>query len=461
MVGPRTSHSDVGHRPAPRRRRLHRYRSYNLRQRLRPPWVGHVLLQWMSTLCHHPLPVSCHHRPPRGLRERRSPTVSSIGREILPAAKLLRPSLESVLRGLAPPPSAIIFGIGFPWLASLARDALPVPRFVFHGFSSFTLLASHNLHAHKTHERAGSPTDTLILPGLPHRVEIQRSRLPIFFDRASEIHSVYVEMRDGEVAADGFVVNSFEELEQGYAALLAMAAGKKVWSVGPVSLCNRESADVASRGGRSFSVDVDRCVKWLDSRERGSVVYVSFGSMGRLDAEQTRELGLGLMASGWPFVWVIREGAPPPPPEVEKTMEESGLVIRGWAPQTIFLAHSAVGGFLTHCGWNSVMEGVVAGVPMATWPLGADQFLNEKLVVEVLRLGVEVRGEEPPGVDGKEEEVKRVVEELMVRGPEGDQRRKRAKDFADKARTAMEDRGASQRSLVEIIHDVANWRAYN
>ena len=69
---------------------------------------------------------------------------------------------------------------------------------------------------------------------------------------------------------------------------------------------------------------------------------------------------------------------------------KKGLVIRGWAPQLLILEHGAVGGFMTHCGWNSMLEGVCSGVPMITWPLSAEQFYNEELITNVLGIGVQV-----------------------------------------------------------------------
>ena len=71
-------------------------------------------------------------------------------------------------------------------------------------------------------------------------------------------------------------------------------------------------------------------------------------------------------------------------------MKGKGLIIRGWAPQVLILDHEAVGGFMTHCGWNSTIESIAAGVPMVTWPLYAEQFCNEKLVKDVLKIGVDV-----------------------------------------------------------------------
>ncbi|KAF7818693.1 UDP-glycosyltransferase 73D1-like [Senna tora] len=105
----------------------------------------------------------------------------------------------------------------------------------------------------------------------------------------------------------------------------------------------------------------------------------------------------------------------------EGRIKGRGVVIKGWAPQILILSHAAIGGFLTHCGWNSTIEGVCAGVPMVTWPLFAEQFLNEKLIVQVLKMGVRVGVEVPVrwgdenkvGVSIKRERIKEAIEECM------------------------------------------------
>ena len=108
--------------------------------------------------------------------------------------------------------------------------------------------------------------------------------------------------------------------------------------------------------------------------------------------------------------WISEEG-------FEERTKGRGLIIRGWAPQVLILSHPSIGGFLTHCGWNSTLEGISAGVPMITWPLFADQFLNEKLVTQVLKIGVSVGMEVPmkfgeeekTGVLVKKEDIKRAI----------------------------------------------------
>ncbi|MED6203317.1 UDP-glycosyltransferase, partial [Stylosanthes scabra] len=107
-------------------------------------------------------------------------------------------------------------------------------------------------------------------------------------------------------------------------------------------------------------------------------------------------------ATNKPFIWVIRDGKHLQELEnwikeegFEERNKDKGLIIRGWAPQVLILSHPAIGGFVTHCGWNSTLEGITAGVPMITWPLFADQFLNEKLVTHVLKVGVSLGVEVP------------------------------------------------------------------
>ncbi|CAL5350887.1 unnamed protein product [Camellia sinensis] len=210
-------------------------------------------------------------------------------------------------------------------------------------------------------------------------------------------------------------------------------------------------------------------MKWLDEQEPRSVVYACLGSITLLSLPQLIELGLGLEASKRPFVWVIRSGDKAA--EMKKWVEEDGfeertkgrgLLIRGWAPQILILSRLAVGAFLTHCGWNSTLEGVCAGVPMITWPMFGEQFLNEKLAVQLLEIGVSV-GVQTVGrifaEDNCEELVERevvraAVEKVMSEGIEGEETRRRARVFGVMAKKAMEEGGSSYLNMRLFIQDV-------
>jgi UDP:flavonoid glycosyltransferase YjiC (YdhE family) len=138
----------------------------------------------------------------------------------------------------------------------------------------------------------------------------------------------------------------------------------------------------------------------LDSHPPSSVIYISFGTLARISVSQTQELALGLEASGHPFIWAVR----PPADQVadassdflpegfEKRMNEKkqGLLIRGWAPQLLILSHPSIGGFISHCGWNSIVESMSQGVPIIGWPMAADQFYNSKLLEEMVGMSVEI-----------------------------------------------------------------------
>ncbi|KAK3423551.1 hypothetical protein EUGRSUZ_F00349 [Eucalyptus grandis] len=110
------------------------------------------------------------------------------------------------------------------------------------------------------------------------------------------------------------------------------------------------------------------CLEWLDLKPPGSVVYVNFGSITVMSQAQLVEFAWGLASSGQVFLWAIRpdlvvgDAAILPPDFLVATRERSLLV--SWCPQERVLSHSAVGGFLTHCGWNSTIESIATGVPV-------------------------------------------------------------------------------------------------
>lgn len=205
------------------------------------------------------------------------------------------------------------------------------------------------------------------------------------------------------------------------------------------------------------------------------MVYVCLGSLSQVATLQLVELGLGLEALNRPFIWVIRNKTE----EWEKWLEEDGfeertkgrgLLIHGWAPQVLILSHPAVGAFLTHCGWNSTLEGICAGIPMIAWPLFAEQFYNEKLIVQVLKIGESVGAKAviPLGEQGKSEmlvkrgEFKEVVDKVMDKdGKEAEAKRERARELAILANKATEDGGSSYLNMKLLIEGIRSYKTCN
>ncbi|KHN02286.1 UDP-glycosyltransferase 73D1 [Glycine soja] len=276
-------------------------------------------------------------------------------------------------------------------------------------------------------------------------------------------------MLEAEMSASGVVVNSFEELEHGCAKEYEKALNKRVWCIGPVSLSNKDGLDKFERGNKP-SIEEKQCLEWLNSMEPRSVLYVCLGSLCRLVTSQLIELGLGLEASNQTFIWVVKT-AGENLSELNNWLEDEkfdervrgrGLVIKGWAPQTLILSHPSVGGFLTHCGWNSTIEGVCSGLPMITWPLFAEQFLNEKFIVQVLKIGVRIGvevpvrwgDEEKVGAMVKKSRIMEAIEMCMLGGEEEEKRRNRAIELGKMARNAIVKGGSSHFNISCLIEDI-------
>ncbi|KAL5709723.1 hypothetical protein ACHQM5_020380 [Ranunculus cassubicifolius] len=388
-------------------------------------------------------------------------------RNFLLATKLLQQPLEVALQKEPPPlPSCIISDKYLPWTTKIA-EKFKVPRIVFHGMGCFSLLCSYNILHYKSHERVTSDSEPFTIRGILDSVCITKSQLPgalIASTAPTEIDDIRREISDAETNAYGVVVNSCDELELSYANDYPKAVNKKVWCVGPVSQCNKKVLDMFERGDKA-SIEKDACLSWLDLQNPQSVIYVCLGSQCRLIPSQLIELGLGLEASNCPFIWVIkwtekfwvldkwlRDG-------FEERIKGRGLLIKGWAPQVLILSHTAIGGFLTHCGWNSTLEGICAGIPMITWPLFAEQFLNEKLIVQVMGIGIRVGAdvpvrwgdEEKVGVKVKRQEIKKSINQLMDGIDKGE--RNRAKELGELARKSMET-GSSYSNMTLLIQDI-------
>ncbi|KAJ1258553.1 hypothetical protein BS78_10G084300 [Paspalum vaginatum] len=377
----------------------------------------------------------------------------------------LRAPIERYLRGSAPYPTCVVSDFVHPWTKELAAS-LGVPRLTFFSMCAFGLLCQHNLERFNAFDGVEDPNEPVVVPGLEKRVVVTRAQAPGFFRGIPipwwEEFGDYVERARAE--ADGVILNTFLELEPEYVAAYAAARKMKVWTVGPVATYHQSRTTLASRGLRTSAVDPDECRLWLDGKAPRSVVYVSFGSISQAEPKQAVELGLGLEASGHPFIWAVRNADEYDETtrgflrELEARVAGRGLLVRGWAPQLLILSHDAVGGFVTHCGWNSTLEAVTAGLPVVTWPHFTDQFLNEKMAVEALGIGVSVGVKEPLTYQAVKKEivvgrdvVEAAVRSVMGGGEDAEERRRRARALAAKAQRAAQIGGSSHGNLQDLV----------
>jgi len=316
-------------------------------------------------------------------------------------------------------------------------------------------------------EHVEDENELINFPGFPTPLQLTKEKCPGSLS-VYGLEQIRKNIYEEEMRSSGVVINSFQELETLYIESFEHITGKKVWTVGPMCLCNQDINAMAARGNKA-SMDEAQCLRWLDSMKPGSVTFVSFGSLACTAPRQLVELGLGLEASKKPFVWVIKAGDKFPQVEewlaegFEERVKDRGLIIRGWAPQVLILWHKAIGGFMTHCGWNSTIEGICAGIPMITWPHFAEQFVNERLVVDVLKTGVEIGvkavtqwGQEQTEVTVTRDAVEKAVSKLMDGGEAAEEMRTRAKEFGVKARQALEEGGSSYNNINILIQEMGN-----
>ncbi|KAF8044100.1 hypothetical protein BT93_A2165 [Corymbia citriodora subsp. variegata] len=280
-------------------------------------------------------------------------------------------------------------------------------------------------------------------------------------DRNDDAYKGFLDSSLKMQTSAGIIVNTFEKLEP--KAIRAIRDGECVpggptpplYCIGPLT---------SSRGGddgRSLE-----SLTWLDSQPRGSVVFLCFGSLGVFSAEQLKEIAMGLERSGRRFLWVVRQPSKDknqkvatstttdeldlasllPEGFLERT-KERGLVVKKWAPQVEVLSHPSVGGFVTHCGWNSVLEAVCAGVPMLAWPLYAEQGHNKVVLVQEMRIALPVDESEDGWVSS--EEVEKRVRELME-SDEGKMVRERVLVVKEEAKAALSPGGSSWLALAGL-----------
>ncbi|XP_022141873.1 anthocyanidin 3-O-glucosyltransferase 2-like [Momordica charantia] len=345
-----------------------------------------------------------------------------------------------------------------------------VPCYVFYTSSaSFLALSFHlqqlyhqNDSSNHAVEHLKDSNDELAVPGFVN--SIPGKVIPsVFFE--SEIAAWFHDnARRFRSEVKGILINTFAEMEPH--VMNGSSQIPPLYSVGPVLHLRDTSAD-----GSNKVHDAADTLKWLDDQPPSSVVFLCFGSMGSFDQDQVEEIARALEQSGVRFLWSLRR--PPPKGKLEapsdyadiKDVLPEGFLDRtadvgrviGWAPQVEILAHPATGGFVSHCGWNSTLESVWHGVPMATWPMYAEQQFNAYELVVELGLAVEItvdfrkefRGERSRIVSA--EEIESGIRRLME---DNNEIKEKVKAKSEESRKSVLEGGSSFVSLGHFIDDV-------
>ena len=366
------------------------------------------------------------------------------------SAHLLFPLLAS----LSPPLHALVCDVTLISSVIPITESLHLPNYML--FTSSAKMLSFFSYFHIYASKAGDDDPAMLgdveIPGLP---SIPRSSIPPLLLIPDNIFANIFKVDSPKVTkSNGVLINTFEGLE---ALSLELLNGGKVvegmppvFAVGPLVPCDFEKGELGNNQ-----------LKWLNEQPVGSVVYVSFGSRTAMSRDQIREIGHGLIRSGCRFLWVVKDK------KVDKEEEEGleevvghelmeslkakGLVVKNWVDQGEILGHKAVGGFVSHCGWNSVIEAAWHGVPILAWPQHGDQKINAE-VVERSGLGMWVTSwgwGEKDMVKGDEfgERIREMMGSELLRG--------QATHIREEARKALGDGGSCEMTFKRLV---AEWK---
>ncbi|GJN17755.1 hypothetical protein PR202_gb04851 [Eleusine coracana subsp. coracana] len=371
----------------------------------------------------------------------------------------MKEPLRDFLRSL-PAVDALVIDMFCPDALDVAAE-LELPVYFFYASAAgdlavFLHMPSFQAKMTTSFQELGDDA-VLSLPGAPPFKVVD---MPADAIKDSEAAKLIWRMFERMPESDGILVNTFESLET--RAVNALRDGlcvperatPPIYCIGPL----------VSAGGAEKEHE---CIRWLDTQPDNSVVFLSFGSLGTFPKKQLQEMAIGLEKSGQRFLWVVRTppgddhkfGEPLPEPDLEALLtdgflertKERGLVLKSWAPQVDVLHHRATGAFVTHCGWNSTLEGITAGLPLLCWPLYAEQRLNKVFIVEEMKLGVEMRGYNEEIVKAEEVETK---VRWVVESEDGQALRERVAAAKERAVEALKEGGSSHAAFVQFLKDL-------
>ncbi|XP_057806013.1 UDP-glucosyltransferase 29-like [Salvia miltiorrhiza] len=333
-------------------------------------------------------------------------------------------SFSTLLSKLSP--NLLIYDVLQPWAAKLAAaEGIPAVLFFTGGAAAGSLL-------HHWHSRGGSfedfPFEELSLREHEKRGLVASKRfVKVEDEELGFLFGVF------ELSRDVVLIKSCRGVEGKYMDYLSTLCERKLVATGPL----------ITRGGDGGG----EIMEWLSMRERGSTLYISFGSENFMSEKEMVEIAKGLEMVEVGFIWVARPpggaAAAAVPEGFAERVKGRGMVVERWAPQAAILAHPSVGGFMSHCGWSSITESLYFGVPVVALPLKIDQPGNARLVVAA-GAGVEVERDEEGGFGG--EAVARAVRAAVVEGGEG--MRRRAAELGERMR--VEEDGGVEEVVEEL-----------
>ncbi|KAI9121441.1 hypothetical protein K1719_008474 [Acacia pycnantha] len=382
---------------------------------------------------------------------------------LLPFQNLLARLNESASNGLIPPVTCLVSDAVMFFTVD-AAEALGLP-IVFHwapstysflGFVHYQNLLDRGLVPLKDESYLTNGYLEQEIDWIPGMRNIKLKDLPTLL-RTTDPNDLFfhflIEMTKEVHRASAICFHTFDELEGEAVKALSSIYSIPLYTIGPFPsfLSQIQQTDRLLSLNSSLWKEENQCLDWLELKEPRSVVYVNYGSVTILSPEQLYEFAWGLANSKKHFLWIIRPdlvngGSVILSPEFVTEIKDRGL-IASWCDQEKVLNHPSIGCFLTHCGWNSMIESISAGAPMACWPFFADQQTNCRYACKDWGIGVEIDN------NVKREEVEKLVNELME-GEKGKKMRQKALEWKDIAEKDTRPGGSSYINLENMIKDV-------
>nr|Q6VAB1.1 RecName: Full=UDP-glycosyltransferase 76H1 [Stevia rebaudiana]AAR06915.1 UDP-glycosyltransferase 76H1 [Stevia rebaudiana] len=336
--------------------------------------------------------------------------------------------------------SIVIIRDNLMFFAGEIAGELGLPSIILRGSNAVMLTASDiipQLHQ----EGRFPPPDSLLQETIPELVPFRYKDLPFIGYPIHQTLEFSITMMTPKSPASAILINTLEFLEQSALTQIRDHYKVPVFTIGPLH-------KIVTTRSTSILEEDTSCINWLDKQSPKSVVYVSLGSLAKLDEKVASEMACGLAMSNHKFLWVVRPGMVHGfewveflPDSLVGEMKARGLIVK-WAPQTTVLAHNAVGGFWSHCGWNSTIECLAEGVPMMCQPFFADQLLNARYVSDVWKTGFEIVIEKG--------EIACAIKRVLV-DEEGEEMRQRAMEIKEKVKIAINDGGSSYDSFKDLV----------
>ncbi|KAI4320659.1 hypothetical protein MLD38_034114 [Melastoma candidum] len=405
-----------------------------------------------------PFPHDIPGVPPHVESTDQLPTMSLFP-EFASATFAMKPHFERSLQSLAGPSPVFLVSDGFLWWTLESASRFGIPRLVFYGMNTYAMAVSRSVVEEELFDGPASDDEPVALKEFPW-IKVTKNDFDPNFRKPGK---VYADFFANTVLATnqsyGMVVNSYQELESVFLEKWNTKWGPKAWCVGP--FCPLEPRELSPESGLR---------KWLDDKltQGRRVLYVAFGSQAELSDKQIKEIGIGLENSGVSFLWVMQKKATEEEEDcdgdcskldfgagVKAKVKGQGVVVKGWVDQGAVLQHGSIQGFMSHCGWNSILESICVGVPLLAWPMTAEQPLNARMLTEEIGAAIKVETENG-SVRGFVtcEVMERAVRDLMEK-ERGEAVGKRVAELRDMARKATEPGGSSWMALEDLIANVS------